>query len=71
MYTTFFDDPARINTEMSRYSAVTADQVRNTFASHVRPDNQVVLTYVPAEDSARTAGATTAKDEAQAAVEQS
>jgi len=72
MYTTFFDDPARINTEMSRYSAVTADQVRDAFAAYVRPDNQVVLTYVPAEiPGARGAAATTAEDEAQAAVERS
>ena len=69
MYTTFFDEPARINAEMSRYSAVTADQVRDAFASYVRPDNQVVLTYVPAEDERARGGAATAQDNEQAAVE--
>jgi zinc protease len=47
-YTCLFDDPERINTEDSRYEAVTADRVRAAMASVVRPDNQVVLTYLPA-----------------------
>jgi len=48
-YTCLFDEPERINSEDSRYEAVTADKVRAAMASFVRPDNRVVLTYVPAE----------------------
>jgi predicted Zn-dependent peptidase len=46
-YTCLFDEPERINTENSRYKGVTADQVRGAMASVMRPDNRVVLTYVP------------------------
>jgi zinc protease len=49
MYTTLFDQPERINAEMSRYEAVTAVDVRDALATYLRPDNQLVLTYVPAE----------------------
>jgi predicted Zn-dependent peptidase len=49
MYTTLFDQPQRINDETRRYSAVTAADVREALAAYVRPDNQVVLTYVPLE----------------------
>ena len=55
MYTTFFDEPERINTEMARYDAVGADRVRDAFASYVRPDNRVVVTYVPAESAEEAA----------------
>jgi len=55
MYTTFFDEPERINTEMSRYDAVSAERVRDAFASYVRPDNRVVVTYVPAESAQEAA----------------
>ncbi|MDP9273507.1 MAG: insulinase family protein [Chloroflexota bacterium] len=48
-YTCLFDEPERINTEDSRYEAVTADDVRAAMTSFVRPDNRVVLTYLPAE----------------------
>ena len=49
MYTCLFDDPARINTELSRYQAVDAGQVRDLMASCLRADNRVVLTYVPVD----------------------
>jgi zinc protease len=48
-YTCLFDEPERINTEDSRYDAVTADRVRAAMASVMRPDNRVVLTYLPAQ----------------------
>jgi predicted Zn-dependent peptidase len=47
-YTCLFDQPERINTEDSRYEGVMAEHVRAAMTSVVRPDNRVVLTYVPA-----------------------
>ena len=55
MYTTLFDEPERINDEMSRYDAVSSDRVQEAYASFVRPDNQVVVTYVPAESAEEAA----------------
>jgi zinc protease len=49
MYTCLFDQPERINTEVSRYVAVDAARVRDAMAASLRPDNRVVLTYLPAE----------------------
>jgi zinc protease len=49
MYAWLFDDPERINTEVSRYAGVDADQVREALAVSLRPDNRAVLTYLPAE----------------------
>ena len=49
MYGCLFDDPAMINTEVSRYMAVTSEQVREAMAASLRPDNRVVLTYLPLE----------------------
>jgi predicted Zn-dependent peptidase len=47
MYTTLFDDPDRINTELDRIRAVTADDVRRFAAQYLRADNRAVLCYVP------------------------
>ncbi len=49
MYACLFDQPERINTEVSRYLAVDADRVRRAMADTLRPDNRLVLTYLPAE----------------------
>ena len=49
MYACLFDQPERINTEVSRYAAVGAERVREAMAASLRPDNRVVLTYLPAE----------------------
>jgi zinc protease len=49
MYACLFDDPGRINTEVSRYAAVDADRVRGALTEALRADNRVTLTYVPAE----------------------
>jgi zinc protease len=54
MFTTFFDQPELINTELDRYRAVTADDVRRLIAEHLSSDNRVVLTYVP-QDAAEAA----------------
>jgi len=47
--TTYFDDPGLINTELDRYRAVTADDVRRFAAEYLTDDNLVVLTYQPDE----------------------
>jgi predicted Zn-dependent peptidase len=49
MYACLFDEPERINSEVSRYLAVDAGRVRAAMAATLRPDNRLVLTYVPAE----------------------
>jgi hypothetical protein len=51
MYACLFDQPERINTEVGRYAAVDAARVRDAMAASVRPDNRVVLTYLPAESA--------------------
>jgi zinc protease len=52
MYTCLFDEPERINAEERHYQAVAASEVQSAMASAIRPDNRVVLTYVPAESPA-------------------
>jgi predicted Zn-dependent peptidase len=47
MYATLFDDPGLINTMLGRYLAVTADDIQQVAAAVFRPDNRVVLTYLP------------------------
>jgi len=47
MYTTFFDDPGRINTELARIRAVTTADVRAFADRCLRADNRAVLRYVP------------------------
>jgi hypothetical protein len=49
MYACLFDEPEQINTELSRYWEVDAERVRTAMAATLRPDNRLVLTYVPAE----------------------
>jgi predicted Zn-dependent peptidase len=49
MYACLFDQPERINTEVSRYEAAGADRIREAMAASLVPDNRVVLTYLPAE----------------------
>jgi zinc protease len=49
MYASLFDEPERINTEVSRYVGVDADRVREALAVSLRPDNRAVLTYLPAD----------------------
>jgi predicted Zn-dependent peptidase len=47
MLTTYFDAPELISTELDRYRAVTADDVRRVAAGFLTADNRAVLTYVP------------------------
>ena len=49
MYGCLFDEPERINTEVSRYVSVDAVRVREALALSLRPDNRVLLTYLPTD----------------------
>jgi predicted Zn-dependent peptidase len=46
-YAGLFDEPERINTEVSRYAAVDAARVMQQMAATMGRDNRAVLTYVP------------------------
>jgi predicted Zn-dependent peptidase len=61
-YATLLDDPDMINRQLGRYLAVSAADIQAAAAEVLRPDNRVVLTYMPA---AQVAGA--ASDEEPAA----
>jgi predicted Zn-dependent peptidase len=47
MYATLFDAPDLINHQLARYQAVTAEAIREVASEVFRPDNRVVLTYLP------------------------
>jgi zinc protease len=47
MYTCLFDDPGRINTELDRIRAVTAEDVRDIAARHLGGGHAATLVYVP------------------------
>ena len=47
LYATLFDDPDLINRMLPRYLAVTAEQIRDAARDVFRPDNRVVVTYLP------------------------
>ena len=74
MYATLFDDPDLINQMLPRYLGVTAEQIRSVAADVFRPDNRVVLTYLPdlppadaasaSEDDATTEDAASASPDA-------
>ena len=48
MYATLFDDPDLINRVLPRYLSVTAEDIQRVAADVFRPDNRVVLTFLPA-----------------------
>jgi zinc protease len=52
MFTTYFDDPARINGELDRYRAVTADQVTAFARRSLVPTNRASLLFTPRESGA-------------------
>jgi predicted Zn-dependent peptidase len=56
MYATLFDAPDLINRMLARYLAVTPDDIRTVAAAVFRPDNRLVLTYLPQDET--TTGAT-------------
>jgi predicted Zn-dependent peptidase len=47
MYATLFDDPGLINEMLHRYLAVTPEAILEVAAATFRPDNRLVLTYLP------------------------
>ena len=47
MYTTLFDDPGIINEMLARYLSVTPEAILEVAAATFRPDNRLVLTYLP------------------------
>ena len=47
MYATLFDDPDLINRMLPRYLAVTPEAILEVAAATFRPDNRLVLTYLP------------------------
>jgi predicted Zn-dependent peptidase len=47
MYATLFDDPGLINKMLPRYLAVTPEAILEVAAATFRPDNRLVLTYLP------------------------
>jgi predicted Zn-dependent peptidase len=47
MYATLFGDPGLINEQLGRYLSVTPGRIRDVAAEVFRPDNRVVLTYLP------------------------
>jgi predicted Zn-dependent peptidase len=55
MYATLFDDPGLINRMLPRYLAVTAADIQAASAAVFRPDNRVVLTYLPEQPPADSA----------------
>jgi predicted Zn-dependent peptidase len=48
MYATLFDDADLINRMLPRYLSVTAEDIQRVAADVFRPDNRVVLTFLPA-----------------------
>jgi predicted Zn-dependent peptidase len=51
MYATLLDDPGMINRQLGRYLAVTAADIQAVAAEVLRPDNRVVLTYMPVAEA--------------------
>ncbi|MEE8147545.1 MAG: pitrilysin family protein, partial [Longimicrobiales bacterium] len=47
MFDRYFDDPARLNSEVDRMRAVRPDELRDFAAQYMGADNRAVLTYVP------------------------
>ena len=47
MYSTLFDDPGLINRMLPRYLAVTPEAIRDVARAVFKPDNRVVITYLP------------------------
>jgi zinc protease len=52
MYTTLFDDPDRINSELARVRGVTTADVRAFGVQYLQRDNRAVLHYVPSNGAA-------------------
>jgi len=46
-YGVLFREPDRVNTEVERYEAVSATEIRDAWTRFGGPDNRAVLTFVP------------------------
>jgi zinc protease len=46
-FATYFGDAALVNTQLSQYRDVTADQVNNFVQEFLGDDNRIALVYVP------------------------
>jgi predicted Zn-dependent peptidase len=68
MFATLFDDPDLVNRMLGRYLAVTPEEILTAAGATFRPDNRVVLTYVPerppADESVLPADAAESRDAA-------
>jgi zinc protease len=53
MFTTLFDEPDRVNTELDRYRRVHGEAVRRFALNYLGGDNRAILTYVPAPAAER------------------
>jgi predicted Zn-dependent peptidase len=53
MFATLLDDPELINRQLERYLSVTPAEIQAAAAEVFRPENRVVLTYMPAAGAAR------------------
>jgi predicted Zn-dependent peptidase len=51
MYATLLNDPEMVNRQLSRYLSVGKAEIQAVAADVLRPDNRVVLTYMPAAAS--------------------
>jgi predicted Zn-dependent peptidase len=51
MYATLLDDPDMINRQLGRYLHVSAADIQAAAAEVLRPENRVVLTYMPAGET--------------------
>jgi predicted Zn-dependent peptidase len=51
MFATYFDDPARINTELDRYRAVTTDEITAFVRRSLSPANRASLVYTPRDNA--------------------
>jgi predicted Zn-dependent peptidase len=56
-YTLYDNDPTLFNTELDRYLAVTADQIKQAIARYLNTDNFATLNVVPAGGAGRASGA--------------
>jgi predicted Zn-dependent peptidase len=70
MYATLFDDPGLIDRMLPRYLSVTPERILEVAAATFRPDNRLVLTYLPsqlpADDTSLDPDAADAADRAEA-----
>jgi predicted Zn-dependent peptidase len=65
MYATLFDDPGLINEMLPRYLAVTAESILEVASATFRPDNRLVLTYIPEAPRADSDKVDADRDEAE------